>query len=429
MRFEETVALNREELNKLLKEHCLTQSALADQMGVSRLTVGRWCTGRVRRISLDNLKRLSGELGCQPELLQAEERVATLPSAAERNTAAKLIVSAETLELFTQSGELLKYEQLLRAMAHPVVSNSELLDLYMMLTYVAGKRGDMSALKNYISQKLKYARRCQDHDIELEALINAATYQAVQGQMRAALRRLNQLLAQAESLGTIHAVPAALINKLQILRLLCQPRAALATAVRVSRMLKPQPQRGMERGTTLRYAAMVFLEAGAAEAASLVLAHGAGLMDSRLTPDDRNQLELQTIGMASLRGQLPDLERVMALAQSCLESGVVDESQPPWACLILRRSLQLETARELLTQELSAASGLLRRATLMEEQARLASASGQPDKARASRACANSLYRELGLDGRCCESASREADQIFELSREQVQRALRVLLA
>ena len=64
MRKEETVRLDTHFLVRRVESLGLKQGWVADSIGVSRKTVNRWCTGKIKRLATDNARALCGLLDC-----------------------------------------------------------------------------------------------------------------------------------------------------------------------------------------------------------------------------------------------------------------------------------------------------------------------------------------------------------------------------
>jgi DNA-binding Xre family transcriptional regulator len=62
-------------LRELLAEHEMTQQRLADESGVSLVTISRLCRNETAQVSLETLDKIAGALGIEPgELIVREKR-------------------------------------------------------------------------------------------------------------------------------------------------------------------------------------------------------------------------------------------------------------------------------------------------------------------------------------------------------------------
>ncbi len=429
MRFEDTVALNRQTLSRRLGQLGLTQSALAEDIGVSRLTVGRWLSGRVERISRSNLERLSQRLACSVEELTEVDTHGRGPRQEDREQAARMIVSREVLDLFTASGQIAKYEQLLRAVAHPSIDYQELLDLYVMLTFVAAKRGDMPRTRRYARLKQRFAEQCGDIEMQLEARMNLAVSEAVLGRLRPAREQLHGLLAMAESLNAAEVLPVALINLILINRVLAFPRRAAIHSVHVLHVLASLPLHSFDLGAAYSNISRLLLESGRLSEAREFLNAARPLLQQRLTPHELAELELYSVALNCLAAKtdVPDAE-ILRLNELMLVAPQVNAGSLFWAALILRRQGSFAAAGRLIESMLgSGATGETDRAFLLREQARLFVAMRQPELALEAIEASNSAFARLGISGRIDADPGTEADGVFVLPVAMVGRLTRLL--
>ncbi|MCC7477816.1 helix-turn-helix transcriptional regulator [bacterium] len=241
MQKQDTATLNHQALAELLHSRGLKQYWVANRIGVVPLTVNRWLTGKVRRISLDNLDRLATLLQCPPEQLILRNEASASATQVEQTRAARMLVSPQSQDMFVKAGQLETYEHLIKAVMHPNLTISTLLEVYTVLTLVAGLKGDFSSSYDYAKLKLEYALRCGDADKELEARINMVSAQAALGRLAASHRGLLELYSAAESQGALRSMVLTRINLIATYRLLGQMPAALRCGLEALRLLDGLP--------------------------------------------------------------------------------------------------------------------------------------------------------------------------------------------
>jgi DNA-binding Xre family transcriptional regulator len=180
---QDTARLNAEAVSSLIREQGLKQYMLARSIGVEPLTVNRWLTGKVKRISRDNLARLASALGCQEEAISHADEADVRATQVEQSQAARMLVEQRAQNMFQISGDYELYEQLLKAVMHANMPLSDLCEIYNTLTKTCLRQRKVEDAREYNRLTLEYAQRCGNTDREFSALSNAAAIDGEFGQL------------------------------------------------------------------------------------------------------------------------------------------------------------------------------------------------------------------------------------------------------
>ncbi|MCC7477817.1 helix-turn-helix domain-containing protein [bacterium] len=416
----DTVSINPHALAELIRERQLKQWWLARQIGVTPLTINRWLTGKVRRISPENLQRLSQVLGCESSTLSLKDEVDLRATQVEQSQAARLLVSNESQDMFLQAGHLETYERLIKAVMHPNLALSDLLEIYTLLTLVAGLRGDFERSRNYARMKLDYALRCGDAEKELEGRINLATVEGALGNLTASHKALLELFSAAESQGAKRSMVIALVNLAATYTLLGDLNGALRACVDALELLHDEAG-AEELGDShwiLQASSYVYFAASSSafECADLDLVRllievSAPASEQLLTPIERESLQLLALCCDKLEGKDVDQTALDAHAASFLQFQQYGIGSSVWPAWLLRLSGRLDAAVEYMqaVQDLPACK-LYEAAFVAEEWARLEHARGRRDEALRQRERGNELLGAWGMNRRV------QPDPALELS-------------
>ncbi len=404
----DTVSINPHALAEQLRSQQLKQWWVARQIGVTPLTVNRWLTGKVRRISPENLKRLSGLLGCEPGALSLHDESEARATQVEQSRASRLLVSNESQDMFLQAGHLETYERLIKAVMHPNLSLSDLLEIYTLLTMVAGLRGDFERSLSYARLKLDYALRCGDAEKELEARINLATAQGALGNLIASHRGLLELFSAAESQGAQRSMVVALINLTATFHLLGDVGASLRSAIRGLELLQtvsseqgsePDEHWRIQASSYIYFAATsVALESGEFDLVRLLIQAQARASEMMLTPIERETLEQADMLCTSLQGGEVDPAALDRQVSSTREFDQFAIGGSIYPAVLLRRSGRAPEAQAFLDSiQDKPCCQRYESAYIAEERARINAAGGKAETALDLREQANQILQSLGM--------------------------------
>ncbi|MCC7477815.1 helix-turn-helix transcriptional regulator [bacterium] len=400
MHKQDTATLNQEALLARMRESDTRQARLAVAINVTPLTVNRWMTGKVKRISRDNLARLAAALNCDPDSLIIVDETDVLATENEQSAAARLLVQRDNQELFIKSGQLENYERLIKAVVHPRLPLSDLADIYSSLTFAAAKQGKLQELRRYAGLKLEYAQRLGDGARELAARTHLVLVDAEEGKLLKARRGLLDLLSSAESQGLRKGTSIPIINLIQVYRLMGDAKRAFVYAIRVIEYLTDVPDTDWPRAYACGNAAMAASDAGLFELAATLKRAEAQL--SRVqSPHERTEFALFLLAMRSLGGEAVGISEIEPLAAQYLGAVRFNDGHAEWPALLYRRCGALaETGAYLDQLENHSACCVYEAPFIARERARLLSAQGQAAAARAALEEANSGFIRLAMKKR-----------------------------
>ncbi len=417
-----TVALNQLALAERLREQDLKQYWVARQIGVTPLTVNRWLTGKVRRISLDNLERLAELLKCTQESLILHNELQSQATQAEQSQAARLLVSRETQALFVAQSQFSSYESLLRAVMHPNLPLRDLLATYSSLTMAAAEQGRFEQARSYGQARLELAARAGDLSNELEARLNLLTIDGADGQILRARKGIEDLVQDARWLPDFRGFGMALMNLYYIYYL----QGELDPAVRMLRRALAQCalQYWLQiRDSLFLQGCLMALEIGELELAERCRQLSLNVRQLTLSRDQRLVLNMLGHLIASLRGHPPDMPAIDQLLADFAAAETHDELSLHIPAAVLRQAGRLEEAGDYLRQVSRRKQGRAYDAPFLQaESARLAQARGHAVRAAKMAAKSRQSCLELCLDARA------KADPLKDLGGIKISAAGRRLL-
>jgi DNA-binding Xre family transcriptional regulator len=433
---QDTATLNQHAVAELLRERQLKQWWVARQIGVTPLTVNRWLTGKVRRISRDNLARLAQVLETPAQDLVLADETDVQATQVEQSKAARLLVTKESQDMFMKAGQLETYERLIKAVMHPNLPLADLLELYGVLTLVTGLLGDFQRSRNYARLKLDFAQRCGDPEKELQARINIVTAEAALGRLKASHRNLRHAYSAAESQGSIRGVLTALVNLIATYHVLGNLNNAVRCGLRCFRILRtvraeqiPQPEEVVERWriqlTSYTYFALcsVAIEGGQPALAQLIERAQRPYSKDSQVPVEALNLRAISLAADSLQGVDVDAGEVDELVQAFSKSeqfGICGSVLPS---ILLRRSQRLDEAADYLNALAdNAGCQQYEKALIAEEWARVEAARGNSAAAEDWRATANGLLLDRGMEARCHDDPALEFGSFLTIDAKLVAR-------
>jgi len=412
---QDTASLNAHALGERISTLGFKQYWIAERIGVDKLTVNRWLTGKVKRISRDNLARLARLLDCGADDLVYSDETDIRATRTEQSQAAQLLLAAESKRMFGQSEEYALYEKLLKAVMHPNMSLSELCSIYGQLTIVAARLGDLPQTQKYAQLTLDYAQRCGDVDREFSARANLIATDGDAGKLVEARRALEYLVSFAESVGNLRGRAVAQINLMHAYRLLGDLRSAIKTGNDcLSFWLAaddkvPLIQALFFCANTARdlgeYEQALSLRRYALETGGADVVRRGELTSQVFILDLRSLLGETAAAHAEL---LKVLEEFKSLRRVQDAEGVIPAG-------IMRRASHYRQASEYLEEyEAQPRLGPYEKPFITEERARLAAAQNQWKPALRLRLQANREFEELGMSKRCTEDPGLDTGMLLE---------------
>lgn len=201
MRKQDTAALNTHALVARVEELGIKQYWLARKLDVTTRTVNRWMTGKVKRLSRENLDRMVEVLKTTHEELTTPDEGDVFATRSEQTKAAHLLVMRETENLFHASQQYAAYEQLLKATLHPDLTLHQLAVMYNQLLIVNAMQHKFDDARIMAERAIDCAQRCGDLPHEMSARTSLAVIDAEQGMLGEARKKLELLVDLQESVG------------------------------------------------------------------------------------------------------------------------------------------------------------------------------------------------------------------------------------
>lgn len=197
MRASAPVLLNLAAVVDRLRELELKQWWLADQLGVDRKTVARWLSGRVKRISPDNLANLAAALSSTPEALTLRDSADAFATREEQAEAARLIADTRLIETLGPQHQWKVLESLIKATLQPHLPLPLLGQLYNQLSIAAWRQSDLARAEGYADKAHAVAVRAKSKSLAVEVALNRATIAAFRGRLAEALALYEDCLVNA----------------------------------------------------------------------------------------------------------------------------------------------------------------------------------------------------------------------------------------
>ncbi|MCC7478662.1 helix-turn-helix transcriptional regulator [bacterium] len=429
MHKQETAALNQHALAERMQALGLKQWWLADQIAVDKRTVNRWLTGRVRRISRDNLERLAAQLKCSEDELVLADETDTRATQKEQQQASQMLLDPAAQLMFAMREEYSLYESLIKAVMHPNMSIAELCRIYAKLTKLAASQEQREQAARYAKLALQYAIRCGDVEQEFSSRANLIAIDGENGKLVQARKALEELVLFAESIGNLRARAISQINLMHAQRLLGDMPAAIRSARQcLATFMSFQGKVDFSDRGALIHAAS-FAANIARDIRRFPLARRLRLYYQAI--DNEEHTPRTIIGSALFVADVLSLEgreaEALALLDEHLEGfialGRVQDGELIHPACVMRRAGRLKQAQEYLEgAQTRGKMNIYEPAFIAEEFGRIAAAAGDWRRARKMRREANQLFASFGMLKRCVDDPTLDTGQLFKApSREKLE--------
>jgi transcriptional regulator with XRE-family HTH domain len=410
---QDTARLNAAAIAERIRTLGLKQYLLAEKLGVDTHTVNRWLTGKVKRISRDNLTRLARELGCAEDALSHADEADVRATQVQQTEAAQTLLQAPTIDLFFHADNHATYEKLLKAVMHPNMTTAELASIYLHLSAAAGNQGQHWRTKEYARLALEHAQRCGDSQIELRARDHLAMAEGQSGNLLESKRQLDLNTSFAQSVGSLQHERDARTTLVHVYRLLGDFKNALQTVDKCINGYYGKLDR-TTRDYTLTQGARTLRDLGrfdearalAGVAAKLLPASRRYLRQRALLAADLDSLQGEAVGAA---------ERMRTLVPELRAAGYMIEDYVVTPASVFRRAGALDEAESWIDEARAFEwLGAYDPPFLDAEAARIAVARGDLRAARKLRLQANAGFTALGMGKWATEDPGVEVGQQFD---------------
>lgn len=182
-----TIAINVHFINNRIKELGLKRSWLAVKIGVSKKTISRWTTGKVKRIAYYNAHALARCLNTSVEELSNKSDIYVLGTQLDKELAANKIISEDLLLLLSPSGKWDLLESIIKSSISPNLSKEKIGRLYNWLSITKWRKKSYKEARAFAREALKIGNETNDKAISVKALFNLGTVESLSGNNHIAL--------------------------------------------------------------------------------------------------------------------------------------------------------------------------------------------------------------------------------------------------
>lgn len=212
MKKADTIRIATHVLGRRVEVLGLKQWWIARELGVTRKTVSRWLTGKVKRAARENLVALAELLDCELETITERDEADVLATREEQSVAARLIQERGLTELLAPTDEWALAESLIKASMQPDLPLRSLGQLYCSLSLVTWRQGRYDEARGYADRAMELAHRCEDAAIAGRARLQLAVIAHYTGRVPEARDLYEQCIARPELLESRAAHASGLSN-------------------------------------------------------------------------------------------------------------------------------------------------------------------------------------------------------------------------
>lgn len=187
MRKEDTLRLDPHALGRLIESQGVKQWWLARMIGVDRKTVGRWLSGKVKRIDRDNATQLAKYLECRIEDFSSRDEADVYATREEQRTAARLVEEKDLLGLLSSSDNWQLAGSLIKATLEPNLPLRELGQLYNLLSITTWRQGHYEEGARHAQRAREIGEQLEEKSLIFKACFNLATIDSLQSRHRSSL--------------------------------------------------------------------------------------------------------------------------------------------------------------------------------------------------------------------------------------------------
>gem|GEM_PF-1023491 len=418
MRRTDTVRLDTHFVARRVEVLGVKQWWLARMVGVDRKTVGRWLSGKAKRIGRRNAEKLAANLECSLEDVTVPDGVDVYATREEQRVAAALLREKDLLQILSPSDNWGLAERLIRATMHPDLPLRELGQLYNLLSIAAWRQGNYDGGAAHAERAREMGEKLGDAAIVLNATQNLATIDSLLGRNARALEGYEKCLARPEYFDTRRDHAKALSNVAMVYGDFARFGESVAAQAKAIKMFE---ELALPFNLAIAWIGMgdvltetgYFSEARAAVEVARRCAAEAGFGKALVTA-------LFYLGdVACLQGDMGEArELVEAGVAGLQEYEVYDLACHEIAARFYRRAGELDEAARRVACGLTAAEGFPNvYARMLQERARLAIAEGEPAAEVRCRREANAIFERTGLGARVRAKPVVEYGAMFPLDR------------
>ena len=408
MRKESTVRLDTHFLLQRIEARGLKQQWIAERIGVDKKTVGRWCTGKVKRLSRENAEALAALLACELAELTVSDEADVLATKEEQRVAARLLQEQDLLQLLSPSDNWALAESLIKASLQPDLPRRDLGRLYNLLSIAAWRQGHYAEGARHAARAREIGQALGDRGVMWGATYNQAVIDSLLGDVGAALAGYERCLLRPECFDSPREHGKVLSNVGDAYRSLCCWEESVAAQEAALRLFEGL---GLDLNLAIGWVSLGLVECERGRLAEAARAYAQGERHARAAGYARG-VDCAPIYQAdpqSLAGETgPARARVLAALPALARHEVYDLGCQI-AARVLRRAGDLRGAGAQLAEGLRRAASFPELSAMLRlEEARLALARGDPAGERAAREAAHEAFRRAGLAVRVNPEPVRE---------------------
>jgi tetratricopeptide (TPR) repeat protein len=414
----ETVRLDTHFVTRRVEVLGVKQWWLARMVGVDRKTVGRWLSGKVKRIARRNAEKLAAHLECSLDDITVADGVDVYATREERRAAASLLREKDLLQILSPSDNWDLAERLIKATMYPDLPLRDMGQLYNLLSIAAWRQGNYAEGAAHAERAREIGEKLGDAGIILNAAQNLATIDSLLGRNVRALEGYEKCLARPEYFHTKRDHAKTLSNVAMVYGDFARFGDSVAAQAKAIKLFE---ELALPFNLAIAWIGVgnvlteigYFPEARAAVGKARRYAAEAGFEKGVVTT-------LFYLGdVACLQGDLGEARGLIeAGAEGLRKYEVYDLACHEATARFYRRAGELDEAARRAAYGLSAADRFpTLRAGMLQERARLATAEGDPAGEVRYRGEANAIFERTGLGARVRAEPVVEYGAMFPVDR------------
>jgi tetratricopeptide (TPR) repeat protein len=391
---------------------------LARMIGVDRKTVGRWLSGKAKRIGRRNAEKLAANLECSLDDITVPDGVDAYATREEQRAAAALLREKDLLQILSPSDNWALAERVIKATMHPDLPLRDLGQLYNLLSIAAWRQGNYDEGAAHAERARETGEKLGDAAIVLNATQNLATVDSLLGRNVRALEGYEKCLSRPEYFDTKRDHAKALSNVAMVYRDFARFGESVAAQAKAIKMFE---ELALPFNLAIAWLGIgdVLTELGYFSGAR------AAVEKARRYAAEAGY-EKALVTLLFYLGDVACLQGDLGAARELVEAGVdglqkyevYDLACHEIAARFYRRAGELGEAARRVAYGLAAAEGFPNLcARMLQERGRLAIAEGDPAAEVRWRREANAVFEGTGLGARTRAEPVAEYGAMFPVDR------------
>lgn len=188
--------INPEALRRHLKNQKMSQTELANRLGVNIKTVQRWVNGHVLKVKLETVEQLSQVLQCSKSDISCPLKVVNV---GPKNKILEELFSQEIIHALNSTKQWNSYLKVLKEFEEAALPTEQEAQLYFHLGYIQYQLGCYRSAKRYYTRAASKAEALQSNWMIIRVKCYSSTNLLMLGEIKQAL----QILEEAEELNQV----------------------------------------------------------------------------------------------------------------------------------------------------------------------------------------------------------------------------------